>query len=211
MKKIHHNTNGETALSASVLVLNKLFMAIKVVNVKRAFGLLYKNYAEVIAKDNGRFDSYDFIRWVDYSSNGGAREHDEFIHTPGLRIRVPRVIRLTFYDKVPKKKVKFNRKNILARDSYTCQYCGKKYSSSTLSVDHVVPRSRGGSTSWTNIVACCHRCNTKKGGRLPREARMRLLKEPIAPKSNPTVSAKIKEEKYNLWKEFCSSGDHLAE
>ncbi|MEK7449102.1 MAG: hypothetical protein AAB019_06420, partial [Planctomycetota bacterium] len=126
------DNNSESALSSSVLVLNKLFMAIKLINVRRAFALLYKNYAEVITKTNGHFDTYDFCRWIECSRGSISRDHDEFIHTPNLRIQIPRVIRLTFYDKMPKRQVKLNRKNILARDEYSCQYCDKRYSVSLL-------------------------------------------------------------------------------
>jgi len=189
-------------LSSDVLVLNKHYAAIRVVKARRAFVLLYKNYAEVISKDNGRFSSYKFDDWVETSIDHNRTDHDEFIRTSHLKIKVPRVIRLVFYDKFRREALKLNRKNILARDANQCQYCGKKYPPAKLSIDHVIPRSRGGTLAWNNTVACCSRCNTRKGGRLPQEAGMALIKHPEVPEQDPLIHLKINEVKYQLWKDF---------
>ena len=129
---------------------------------------------------------------------------DEFVHTASRRIRLPKVIRLFNYNKYPKRDLKFNRHNIIARDNNQCQYCGKKFPSTALSIDHVKPRSRGGNYCWENAVASCHRCNTRKGGKLPQEANMKLLKKPVAPPYDPFLVVKLGEPKYRLWKEFIS-------
>ena len=102
---------------------------------------------------------------------------------------MPRVIRLLTYDRLPRQKVKFNRRNIFARDGNRCQYCGKRFATSELSLDHVVPRSRGGRATWENIVCACLKCNVRKGGRTPREAGMRLIREPVEPRTSPSLSA----------------------
>lgn len=195
------DTNGNI-LTANVLVLNKHYIALRAISVRRAFIFLAKDYAEVIYKNNGRFEEYNFDAWVQESSKNNGNSQNEYIHTPKWRILVPRVIRLLEYGKMPRREWKFNRKNILIRDNYQCQYCGKKYPLGFITIDHIIPRSRGGMTNWTNVVTCCNKCNTKKGGRLPQEAGMKLLTKPQSPKFHHGLSQLINNEKYFLWKEF---------
>src|SRR3954465_14872942 len=142
------------ALDASVLVLNKFYMAVHVISVRRAFCLLFKDLAEVVTLDDGCYTSFDFRSWREVSQARARYKEpdDEFIRTVHFEIQVPRVIRLLAYDRFPRQKVKFNRRNILARDSNRCQYCGKRFPTSELSLDHVLPRSRGGLATWLNIV-----------------------------------------------------------
>jgi 5-methylcytosine-specific restriction endonuclease McrA len=188
-------------LNSNVLLLNKYYIALRVISARRAFLFLAKDYAEVINKNNGRFEGYRFYHWIKESGNDGYLD-DEYIHTPTLRILVPRVIRLLEYDKMPRREWKFNRKNIMIRDNYQCQYCGKKYSLGFLTIDHIIPRSRGGTTSWVNVVTSCTKCNTKKGGRLPQEAGMNLIKKPQAPKFDHSLMRLLINPKYSIWKEF---------
>jgi 5-methylcytosine-specific restriction endonuclease McrA len=196
-------------LSSSVLVLNRNYTAVRVVSARRAFSLLYKNFAEVIDSSNEEFGIFDFTAWVDLSRERVQRPvtHDQFVTTPRVAILVPRVIRLVTYDKVPKREVKFSRRNILARDENRCQYCGRKLSASQLSIDHVVPKSRGGKSTWTNVVAACNPCNTRKGGRMPWEASMKLRKTPQPPKKNPALADKVESQRYSLWRHFLSEGE----
>ena len=191
-------------LAASVLVLNRFYAAIHVVNVRRAFGLLFRDLAEVVHGSDGQSANYDFESWREISevrANFKTPE-DDWIRAVNFEIQVPRVIRLLSYERVPKQTIRFNRRNIFARDSNRCQYCGKRFSTSELSLDHVVPRSRGGDTSWENIVCSCVRCNVKKGGRTPLEAHMRLIKPPVKPKRSPLLTIKLGNPKYESWKSF---------
>jgi 5-methylcytosine-specific restriction endonuclease McrA len=192
------------ALDASVLVLNKFYMAVHVISVRRAFCLLFKNLAEVITVDEGRYASFNFASWREVSlARGLYREpDDDFIRTVQFEIQVPRIIRLLMYDRMPRQTVKFNRRNLFARDGNRCQYCGKKHSTSELSLDHIIPRSRGGRATWNNIVCACLRCNVRKGGRTPREAGMNLIREPVEPRTSPVVSLKLSHRKYRSWKTF---------
>jgi 5-methylcytosine-specific restriction endonuclease McrA len=192
------------ALDSSVLVLNRLYMAVHVISVRRAFCLLFKDLAEVITLDEGHYLSYDFESWREISeARAQFREpDDDFIRTVRSEIQVPRIIRLLAYDRLPKQKVKFNRRNIFARDGNRCQYCGKKFATSELSLDHVLPRSRGGQATWKNIVCACLRCNVRKGGRTPREADMHLIREPVEPRTSPTLGLKLTHRKYRSWKTF---------
>ncbi|GAB61654.1 MAG: HNH endonuclease [Candidatus Jettenia sp.] len=195
------------ALESSVLVLNKFFMALHVVSAKRAFALLCKETAEVISIDDGKFSSYNFENWKDvslYKAKSGLPEEDNvsWIRTVSFEIEVPKIIRLLFYDKLPQSSVKFNRRNIFARDENKCQYCGQRFPTSELSLDHIVPKTYHGKTTWTNIVCACTECNKKKGGRTPEQAGMRLKRKPVKPKHSPILSLKLRSDKYRSWKQF---------
>src|SRR5437763_15325947 len=162
------------ALGANVLVLNRFYQAIRVVNVRRAFSLLCRELAEVVhietdSTGQSKWQNFNFADWTELSQLKAEFEPDgyEWIHTVRFQIAVPRIIRLLGYDKLPRQDVKFNRRNIYARDSSRCQYCGKKFSTTELSLDHVIPKSQGGRSTWDNIVCCCIKSNVKKGGRTP--------------------------------------------
>jgi len=194
------------ALNSHVLVLNKMWMAIRVVDAKRAFSLLCRDLAEVIRVDDGSYTAHDFDSWADLATIRADYEslktsHD-FVRTVRMQVAVPKVIRLLGYDRLPDQQVKLNRRNIFARDHNRCQYCGKHYPSSELSLDHVVPRSQGGGASWENLVCCCVGCNSRKGGRTPDQANMPLVKKPIRPKRNPVLNVRLGSDKYASWKAF---------
>jgi len=191
-------------LSASVLVLNRLYMAVHVVTVRRAFGLLCRDLAEVLHCEQGQFANYNFESWREISElqSRFKTPDEDWIRSVNFEIRVPRVIRLLAYDRLPKQTIRFNRRNIFARDGNHCQYCGRRFPTSELSLDHVTPRSRGGETSWANIVCSCVKCNVKKGGRTPQEAHMHLIRPPVKPKRSPLLSIKLGNPKYESWKTF---------
>src|SRR5437667_3238731 len=194
-----------SALEASVLVLNKLFMAIHIVSVRRAFCLLCKELAEVVTLQEGQFATYDFETWrevSEYRAKFFREEDDDWVRTVNSEIQVPRVIRLLDYDRLPKQTVKFNRRNIFARDNNQCQYCGKKFPTSELSLDHMIPRSQGGQSTWENIVCACVACNVRKGGRTPKEAHMNLIRKPEKPKRSPMLNLKLTLNKYQSWRSF---------
>lgn len=195
------------ALESSVLVLNKFFIALHVISAKRAFALLCKETAEVISLDEGRFNSYNFESWKDVSLYKVKlalpdEDHTSWVKTISYEIEVPKIIRLLFYDKLPQSNVKFNRRNIFARDENRCQYCGQRFPSSELSLDHIVPKAYKGKTNWTNIVCACTECNKKKGGRTPEQAGMKLIRKPIKPKHSPILSLKLRSDRYRSWKQF---------
>ncbi len=102
----------------------------------------------------------------------------QILHAARRQFPVPSVIRLLEYRRIPHQNRALSRKNILMRDRHACQYCGRTGQSATLTLDHVIPRSRGGETAWENLVACCHECNNRKGSRTPEEANMRLARVP---------------------------------
>ena len=151
-----HEGNGHGVMHAPVLVLNASYEPINVCAARRAIVLVLKGVA-MTEEENGHF-----------------------LHAARLTIRVPSVIRLLEYRRIPHQTRALSRKNILLRDRNSCQYCGAVLGSSELTLDHVVPRSRGGLSTWENLVACCHFCNRRKGNQLPIEANMKLIREPRA-------------------------------
>jgi len=193
-----------SALDTSVLVLNRLFMAVRVVRARHAFVLLWKQIAEVVSVEDETFNTYDFSSWAEVSQYRRQFEPElhEWVKTVRFEIAVPRVIRLLTYDRLPKTRVRLNRRNLFARDTNRCQYCGRKFRSSELSIDHVMPRSRGGRTLWTNVVCACLKCNVRKGGRTPDEAGMRLVQPPKQPRFSPVITLHAGSEKYRSWKQF---------
>ena len=199
------NPSANSPLDASVLVLNKLFMAIHIISVRRAFCLLCKDLGEVVSLEDGQYTTYDFESWrelSEYRVRLYREEDDYWIRTVNSEIQVPRVIRLLGYEKLPKQTVKFNRRNIFARDNNQCQYCGRKFPTSELSLDHVIPRSQGGPSTWENIVCAYVECNVRKGGRTPKQAHMGLIRKPEKPKRSPMLSMKLTSKKYQSWKTF---------
>jgi 5-methylcytosine-specific restriction endonuclease McrA len=201
------------ALGMSVLVLNRSFVAVQVTNVRRAIALLFRELAEVVHIEQGQFAAYSFASWRELSalrSSFRAPEQD-WIRAVGFDLQAPRVIRLMRCDRGPRQGLRFNRRNIFARDENVCQYCGRHFPTSELSLDHVVPRSRGGDTSWENIVCACVACNVRKGGRTPQEARMHLVRLPAKPRRSPLLAVKLGNPKYASWKSFVDTAYWLAD
>ncbi len=198
------NDAGSAALSASVLLLNRLYQAVRVVGAKRALALVYTDQAEIVSVEGSEYVSYDFANWVEVSA-AKARfqpDHYDWIRTVRFQIAVPKIVRLLGYDRLPAKQVKLNRRNLFARDHGRCQYCGRRFPTCELSIDHVVPRSQGGATTWENVVSACVRCNVRKGGRTPLQAGMKLVVRPVRPKRSPVLTIKLSESKYASWKQF---------
>ncbi|MER3501467.1 MAG: HNH endonuclease [Candidatus Fervidibacterota bacterium] len=172
-----HPTDG--VLNAPVLVLNRNYEPLNIVSVKRAIVLLLKGKAEMVKSEGGLV-----------------------VHAAREELPVPSVVRLMAYAHRPPARVRLNRRSILIRDDYTCQYCG--YRGPGLTIDHVIPRDRGGKTDWENLVACCTRCNNRKGNRTPEEAGMTLRKRPRKPAYLPYMGyAKLMQALRNpKWHEF---------
>lgn len=198
----------KSVLDTNVLVLNRFYMAIRVISVRRAMTLLYRECAEVITNEDGTYVSYDFDSWCELSQLASLEKQpgEEYLRAVNFEMQVPRILRLTRFDKMLSQTVRFNRKNLFMRDEHTCQYCGRQEPTNRLSLDHVVPRSHGGPTTWENIVCCCLRCNSRKGGRTPKQARMKLLKTPARPRVNPMMAAAVDDPRYESWKTFLPAG-----
>ncbi len=186
-------------LNTSVLVLNRYYQPVHVTSVKRAISLLYQGVAKAI---DHQYRLYEFADWAELS----AANHD-VIATVNRQIRVPRVVVLSAYEYLPKGRVRFSRLNIYARDNDTCQYCGQQLARSELNLDHVLPRSQGGKTSWENVVCSCVECNLLKGGRTPDQATMKLLKKPVRPRWTPFFRGAAKRITYREWLPFLTLAD----
>lgn len=182
-------------MDSSVLVLNSLFQAVQITGVHRAFRLFYAGRARALDPD---FRAYDFENWCDLP----VGIDDEVIRTPSRHIRIPRVIQLVYYDRVPRREVRFTRRNIFYRDRNRCQYCGKVHTQRDLNLDHVTPLSRGGRSEWTNVVTACVPCNSRKGNRFPEEAGMRLVRPPRKPAGHPLLRAHWIGRFHEEWKTF---------
>jgi 5-methylcytosine-specific restriction endonuclease McrA len=165
-------------LDGHVLVLNRVFQAIQITSVRRAFTLLYKGQVKAV---DSTYRTYDFDNWMDIP----VQADDHYVVTPSRNILIPHVVQLLSFDRLPRQEVKFSRGNIYLRDHNRCQYCGKKFSSSELSLDHVVPISRGGKSTWENVVCACLPCNVRKGNKLLHEAGLQLIRQPARPKWHP--------------------------
>ena len=190
-----------TVLNDQVLVLNRLWQAVNVCSVRRALTLLFEGNAQVVFGDGeGDYRTLNFQQWRDLSA--ADPEADSSVSTISFRIRVPRVILLMSFDRFPKKEVKFTRHNLFERDRNTCQYCGRVFDRHDLNLDHVIPRDRGGPTTWENIVCSCIPCNTRKANRTPAEAHMRLVRKPKRPKWRPFVQVSFGATMHDSWRHF---------
>jgi 5-methylcytosine-specific restriction endonuclease McrA len=190
----------EALLNHNVLVLNRLWQAVNICSVRRALTLLFAGHAEVVCAQNGAFDTFDFSEWRNFSDRN-PQEADS-IHAVRFRIRIPKVVMLLIFDRLPRKEVKFTRHNIFERDNNTCQYCGKIFDRRDLNIDHVIPRDRGGASTWENVVCSCIPCNTKKGNRTPSETGIRLIRKPKRPKWRPFVQISFSKSGDDSWKHF---------
>lgn len=191
-------------LDARVLVLNRLYVAVRVISARRAFAMLCRGMAEIIHVEDGQYVNYDFETWTEVSEfrRTYEREQHDWVRTVRYEIAVPRIIRLFGYDRLPKQRVKLNRRNLFARDHNQCQYCGHNYPTSELTLDHVTPRTQGGGDTWENLVCACVPCNARKGGRTPTQANMKLIRKPVKPRRNPLITLRLGSEKYRSWKAF---------
>jgi hypothetical protein len=178
---------GYSILHTKVLILNRSYLPIHVTSVKRAFVLLYQGIAKAV---NEQYQTFDFDSWSDLSIS-----------------TVPRVILLVAYDRVPKRQVRFSRFNIYARDKLTCQYCHRHLPRQELNLDHVIPRSQGGVSTWENVVCSCHECNRRKGGRTPQQAGMLLARNPVRPQWTPFMQETFSLSRYREWTPFLNTVD----
>lgn len=164
---------------AQTLMLTNDYAPLKVISWKRAIELLTLGKVEVI------------------------EEYDNEVRSAYLVIKVPAVVRLLKRFRRHQKPVKFSRVNIYGRDNYRCQYCNEKCSMSELTYDHVVPRSQGGKTVWENIVSACSKCNSRKAGRTPEQARMKLLKKPVQPVATPAMLIQVSRTNVpDAWRDY---------
>jgi len=190
-------------LTAPVLTLNRIFAPIRVIDVRRALSLLVTGSAEVVDTEDPHLTTYDFGSWRELSmlrSDYEAQKH-AWVGLVRGRVAAPHVVRLTRFDRhrrVRNGGVPLNRRNIYLRDANTCQYCGKRFPTSELSLDHVIPRSRGGLDTWENLVCACTTCNSRKADKTVARAGMKLIQKPRALKT----PAQLIRPQHASWTQF---------
>ena len=166
-------------LERPVLVLNRFWQPVHTCSVRRSLHLLCTGHAQVVqVEGEQRYDTHDLMSWIGYSN---AITGDEMIHSSRISIRIPKIVVLSSYERVPRREVKFSKHNVFLRDKFTCQYCAKTLPETQLNLDHVTPRDKGGPTTWENIVTSCFRCNTRKANKMPHEVGMHPHSKPLAP------------------------------
>ncbi len=182
-------------LSAPVLVLNKNFQPVRLTNAKQGFLLLYLGRARAL---DSAFEPHDFQHW----SARTLSDADETIGTPRGPIAVPRLLQLNGFSRMPQSPLRLSRKNIFLRDKYTCQYCGVRPTVKELNLDHVQPRSRGGRSTWENLVTSCRRCNMNKANQTPDEAGLTLRTRPHRPGWSVALMMATPHHRYAEWAPF---------
>ena len=184
-----------TGLRSPVLVLNKSYQPVRITDAKTGFAMLFHGRARALDR---AYEPHDFAAWA-------ARElaaHDEAIGTPRGAIPIPRVLLLEGYNRVPRAPLRLSRRHVYMRDDYSCQYCGGQPGLKELNLDHVVPRSRGGRSTWENLVTSCRTCSLRKGWATPEEAGMRLHKRPVRPSWSMALSLAAQRRRYVEWEPF---------
>ncbi len=187
-------------LDSGVLVLNRLWQVVDVCSVKRAVCLLYLKHAQVVLKEGGSLYTFGFDDWKDFSQDYCG--DNQIIRTITYKVRMPHIILLFIYDRIPPRKVRFTRRNVYKRDENRCQYCGKKFKSEDLNLDHVIPVSRAGKNSWYNVVCSCVPCNLRKGDKSLVEVEMSLIRKPVRPNWKSFVKCNLAEISEENWKDF---------
>lgn len=187
-------------LDLPVLLLNRFYVPIRVTTLRRALVMLYTGNAQAL---DGSGELFDFSHWSRLQP-GPDDDQVQLVHG---RLRAPRVLHLTHYDRVPRMAVRLSRQNLMLRDQYQCQYCGKRPGLGDLNLDHVMPRSRGGTDTWENLVVSCRPCNLKKGKKTPREAGMHLLRKPATPHlSHAALLLQGLVPPFTEWQPFLATG-----
>lgn len=187
-------------LDSPVLVLNRLWQPIHTCAARRALKLVCIGHAQIVQTEGeARYQTHDFGSWMEFSA---VVVEGEMIHSICLALRVPKIIVLSYYDRLPRKEVKFTRHNVFLRDKYTCQYCGNPFAERELNLDHVLPRDKGGKTTWENIVTSCIRCNTRKANKHAHEVNMKLMRTPSTPRWRPLFGMRSDGPTDESWRQF---------
>lgn len=192
-------------LDRQVLVLNRLWQPVNTCCARRAFTLLFLDHAHVVNSDeNNVFSTHDIESWISLSSSLRTADAADLVRSVSHAFLLPKIIVLQSFDRLPKKEIKFTRENVFQRDGYTCQYCVTTFEMKELNIDHVIPRDKGGKTTWENVVCSCIRCNTKKANKLPAEANMFPRQKPAEPRWRPFLSGNRQAQQHydEAWRHF---------
>lgn len=185
------------------LTLNKAWLAVDSKTVAKAVSDVYSGgfFGVDIVKGLGGETYYNPLTWDDWIKLN-IDENDLFINSLKHPVKIPIITIAKKYDKIFSREIPFTQENVFRRDNYTCQYSGRKLSRLELSIDHVIPLSRGGKNVWENVTTSCIKINNFKNNRTPEEAGLKLLRKPFAPKLNFNLMFKVKEPEHHFWKHF---------
>lgn len=157
--------------------------------------MVFRETARVVAPDT--LSTYTFVEWLAHP----LTDTREVIRSPSVAMNAPEVVQLVHYDRMPSHVAPFTRRNLFLRDEFTCQYCGRQCGGDHLSIDHILPKSRGGHTSWENCVLACIGCNARKGSRTLKEAGLHLLRQPTRPRWSPYLNLRPN-QRLDSWAQF---------
>jgi 5-methylcytosine-specific restriction endonuclease McrA len=185
-----------TLLQRPTLILNRNWQPVNVSTVARALVMLWNETVRVVDPAD-----YQLYTWSDWARLR-PRDDEPFVQAVSFRLRVPEIVTLNEYDRLPAKAVSFSRRNVFKRDRFTCQYCGVQPGTGELTIDHVLPRSHGGESTWENCVLACLNCNKRKADRIPQQANMRLRNAPGRPRWKPLYAPQ--DIRIESWAKFVS-------
>ena len=188
----------KTIFKKHVLILNKNWIPINTTTARNSFSLMYADNAKGLLIEDDRFLSLEWNEWIKLD----IKDKDDFVRTVNGHIKIPNIIVLNYNDKIPKQVIKFTQKNLWERDNYTCQYTGKKLNKNNGNIDHIVPKSQGGKTSWENCVLAHKQINALKADRTPEQAGLKLIKKPKAPRVMPVSFYIRNNENIKEWDMF---------
>lgn len=193
-------TTLHSVLSRPVLLLNRSYLPVRISTARRSLVLLYGGRAKALDE---HYEAHDFDSWLDLPHSVLPS-----LATRRGRMRVPEILLLVHYDRVPRSPLRLSRRNVFLRDDYTCQYCGRRHAVRELNLDHVTPRCRGGATSWENLVTSCRPCNLVKADRLPDECGMRPRLQPRRPTWSLVAQIAAVQHRAASWDPFLGSSVH---
>jgi 5-methylcytosine-specific restriction endonuclease McrA len=182
----------------NVLILNKHWIPINTTTARHSFALMYSENAKGIMIEEDKVVPLEWNEWVSLN----LKENDRTVKTVRGFVKIPTVIVLNHYDKIPRQIIKFTQKSLWERDNFTCQYTGKKVTRTNGNIDHIIPRSQGGKTSWENCVIAHKEINAIKADRTPEQAGLKLLKKPSAPRIMPVSFYIRNREEVKDWEMF---------
>jgi hypothetical protein len=182
------------------LVLNKNWVAVTVTTSFGALISMCRERSQAMCPES--YELFDLERWIDRSKDKASDlSADQVVYTTRLPIEKPEIIILSEYGGIPFKQVNFTRRNLYKRDNYICQYCVIDFTPRDLTIDHVIPRSRGGTNDWVNCVTSCESCNSRKANRTPQESGMKLFKQPKMPRWTP-IAGMLPANRPDSWNKF---------
>lgn len=183
-----------------VLTLNKHYVPIHIIEWGKAVSLMFQDHARALDMD---YMVYKYEDWLAFSTLPETERAYQFVSSSRYKVAVPEIIVLTDYERLPTRDVKYSRQTVFQRDAWTCAYCGKVFDKKDLNIDHIVPRCKGGLTTWQNTITSCISCNSKKADKTLAEAGLKLLFQPKRPKwLSPLTRVASKEHPCKSWNHF---------